>query len=139
MFYYLVSDSPSIAIWAMMVACVLPFLFMYIAKAFGGFKGEDNAMPRTFLATLTGLPARANAVQQNSFETLPMFLASVIVAMLFFVPQVVVNTFACFYVLLRVLYGVVYLLNWAWVRSVVWALSFMCIMILFYFTARFAV
>lgn len=67
-----------------------------------------------------------------------MFLASVTLAMLFFVPQSVVNYLAWAYVAFRVLYGVVYLLNWAVIRSVVWALSMACVFMLFYLTARFA-
>lgn len=138
MFLSFIPDSASAAIWAIMAACVLPFIFAFVAKGFGDFSLADNAEPRKVLAKMTGLPARADAVQKNSFETLPMFLASVTLAMLFFVPQSVVNYLAWAYVAFRVLYGVVYLLNWAVIRSVVWALSMACVFMLFYLTARFA-
>ncbi len=49
------------------VACLLPYVFTLIAKSKGGFK-QDNQNPREFLAKTTGLAARANAVQQNSFK-----------------------------------------------------------------------
>lgn len=139
MLFSLIPNTPASAIWAMMAACGLPFIFSYIAKGFGGFGFADNAAPREFFAKLTGLPARADAVQKNSFETLPMFLASVLLAMLFFVPQMLVNQLAWLYVVLRVLFGLAYLLNWATIRSILWVLSMFCVFLLFYFSIRFAV
>ncbi len=126
----------SVAIIAMMIACALPFVFAMIAKAIGGFKASDNAQPRTFLQKLTGLPARAHAVQQNSYESLPMFLASVTVAMIFFVPQIAINYLACLYVAIRIGYGIAYLLNLALFRSILWTLSMACIFMLFMMTLR---
>ncbi len=131
-----INDNPQIAIYAMLVACFLPVVFAGIAKASGGFKSNDNANPRAFLSKLSGLPARANAVQQNSYETLPMFFASVIIAMMMFVPQQFVNNLACLYILLRILYGVAYLLDLALFRSIVWILSMACVAMLFLATAH---
>lgn len=119
------------AIKAMAVACVLPFVWAILAKWLGGFKGNDNLNPRAFLATLDGLPARANAVQVNSFESLPMFLAGVFLAIYCFVPQTIVNGYAWAYVGLRIIYGVAYLYNWATLRSIIWGLSMVCIAMLF--------
>ncbi len=129
-------DYPSIAIIAMIIACALPLGFAAMAKALGGFQSTDNAHPRDFLDKLTGMPARANAVQQNSYESLPMFLAAVTVAMIFFVPQSAVNHLACLYVVIRIAYGVAYLLNLALFRSILWALSMACIFVLFAMTLR---
>ena len=133
----LLPNTLSVGIWAMMVACILPFAWSAVAKMMGGFTNQDNSNPREFLANLTGLPARANAAQANSFETLPMFLAGVLVAMYCFVPQALVNTLAWLYVIIRVGYGVAYLLNLATLRSLLWALSMACIGLLFVFALRF--
>ena len=93
-FFGLIPDTAASAIWAMVVASLLPLVMALSAKALGGFRLADNAHPRRFLQETTGVAARANAAQQNSYETLPVFLAAVLVAMLFFVPQLIVNVLA---------------------------------------------
>ncbi len=124
-----------IAVIAMLTACLLPYFFAFFAKVSGGFNFKvDNANPRDFLTKAQGLPARLNAAQANSFEGLPIFLASVLVAMQFFVPQNIVNVLACFYVLLRLIYGFAYAINAPIFRSVIWILSLACCLLLFYFS-----
>ncbi len=130
------TNNPKVAIYAMLVACFLPMCFAIIAKILGGFKPKDNANPREFLDKLSGMPARANAVQQNRYESLPIFLASVIVAMLFFVPQPVINQLAVLYVGIRIAYGFAYLFNLALFRSILWGLSMACIFMLFMVSLR---
>lgn len=121
----------SSALWAVMVACLLPYAWTIIAKKAGGFRPSDNANPRAFLANVTGLAARANAAQANSFESLPFFVAGVLLAVYTFVPQQVVNGLAWLYVALRVCYGLAYLLNAATLRSILWALSMATVVMLF--------
>lgn len=123
-------------ILAMVVACLLPMAFSYVAKMLGGFKGKDNQQPRVFLSNLTGAAARAHAAQQNSYETLPIFLASVVIGLLFFVPLSIVGKLAWLYVVLRVIYGLAYIANWSAFRSIVWALGMACPMLLFYLAVR---
>ena len=108
------------------IACLLPYVFTVVAKMAGGFKREDNQNPREFLAKTTGLAARANAVQQNSFESLPLFIAAVLMAEYMVIPQVVVMMFGIAYIVLRIIYGICYLANWATLRSIVWMLSLLC-------------
>ncbi|MEC7119217.1 MAG: MAPEG family protein [Pseudomonadota bacterium] len=127
----------SVTIYCMLVACLLPFSFTLIAKIAGGFKPSDNQNPRLMLAKLpNGLAARAHAAQLNSFETLPVFLAAVLMAQYMIVPQAVINNLAIAYVLLRVLYGIAYLANWASFRSVIWFLGLACPILLFVSAAR---
>lgn len=135
-FFSLIPTSASAAIWAMIIASVLPLFFALLAKILGGFKLSDNAHPRERLATLTGRAARANAAQQNSYETLPIFLAAVIVSMLFFVPQPVINYLAVMYVILRIVYGLAYIVNLPTFRSIIWVLSMACCFMLFYLAIR---
>ena len=139
LFLGLVSDTASSAIWAMVVASLLPLTMALTAKAIGGFNLADNAHPRDFLQGTTGAAARANAAQQNSYETLPVFLAAVLAAMLFFVPQIIVNTLAWLYVLIRIGFCVAYVTNLAMFRSILWGLSIACCLMLFYLAIRVSV
>ncbi len=131
-----IPDTAAAAIWAMVVASLLPLSLAMLAKLFGGFNLADNAHPRDFLQRTTGLAARANAAQQNSYETLPVFLVAVLVAMLFFVPQAIINKLAWLYVIIRMGYGAAYLTNLAMFRSILWVLSIACCLMLFYLAIR---
>lgn len=119
-------QSISGIVYLIIIACLLPYVFAVVAKMAGGFKREDNQNPREFLAKTTGLAARANAVQQNSFESLPLFIAAVLMAEYMVIPQVVVMMFGIAYIVLRIIYGICYLANWAMLRSIVWMLSLLC-------------
>ena len=134
--FSMVSDTAAAAIWAMVVASLLPIVMAMAAKMLGGFNMADNAHPRDFLQGTTGASARANAAQQNSYETLPIFLVAVLVAMLFFVPQAIVNKLAWLYVIIRMGYCVAYITNLAVFRSILWVLSIACILMLFYLAIR---
>ena len=135
----LVSDTAASAIWAMVVASLLPLAMALTAKAIGGFNLADNAHPRDFLQGTTGAAARANAAQQNSYETLPIFLAAVLTEMLFFVPQSIINILAWLYVLIRIGFCVAYITNLATFRSILWVLSIACCLMLFYLAIRVSI
>ena len=113
-------------IYLILIACLLPYVFAMIAKKTAGFKAKDNQHPRDFLAKTTGLAARANAAQQNSFESLPLFIAAVLMAEYLVMPQSLIMTFGIGYLIFRVLYGICYLANWATLRSIMWLLSMLC-------------
>lgn len=113
-------------IYLILAACLLPYAFTIIAKLSSGFKAKDNQNPREFLAQATGVAARANAAQQNSFESLPLFIAAILMAEYMVLPQSITMTFGIAYLVLRVLYGVCYLANWATLRSIIWLLSLLC-------------
>ncbi|MFD1437333.1 hypothetical protein HLH14_01715 [Acinetobacter sp. ANC 4282] len=119
-------QSISGIIYLILIACLLPYVFTVIAKKTAGFKGRDNQNPRDFLAKTTGLAARANAAQQNSFESLPLFIAAILMAEYMVVPQTVIMTFGIAYIVLRIVYGICYLANWATLRTIVWTLSLLC-------------
>ena len=113
-------------IYLILAACLLPYVFTIIAKKAAGFRARDNQNPREFLAKSTGLASRAHAVQQNSFESLPLFIAAVLMAEYLVLPQSLVMTFGIAYLVFRVLYGICYLANCATLRSIVWLLSILC-------------
>ncbi|WP_313584416.1 MAPEG family protein [Acinetobacter variabilis] len=109
-----------------LAACLLPYVFTLIAKKSAGFRAKDNQNPRAFLEKSTGLASRANAAQQNSFESLPLFIASILMAEYMVVTQSLVMTFGIAYLVFRVIYGICYLANWSTLRSIVWLLSLLC-------------
>ncbi len=119
-------QSISGIIYLILAACLLPYVFTMIAKKAGGFKAKDNQNPRDFLEQSTGVAKRAHAVQQNSFESLPLFIAAVLMAEYLLMPQSLIMTFGIGYLIFRVLYGICYLANWATLRSIMWLLSMLC-------------
>ena len=119
-------QSISGIIYLILIACLLPYVFTIIAKKAAGFKARDNQNPREFLGKITGLAARAHAVQQNSFESLPLFIAAILMAEYMVVQQPVIMTFGMAYIVFRMMYGICYLANWATLRSIVWLLSLLC-------------
>lgn len=135
--HWLPATTGSVVV-AMVVASLLPVLWVAIGKMLAGFSGKDNAAPREFMAHATGAAARARAAEQNSYETLPLFLVAASLALVYFVPLSVVSALAWLYVLLRVLYGLAYIANWAFFRSAVWALGLACPLLLMYLVYRMA-
>ncbi|MGE8685011.1 MAG: MAPEG family protein [Acinetobacter sp.] len=119
-------QSISGIIYLILGACLLPYAFTFIAKKAAGFKLSDNQNPREVLARSTGLASRANAVQQNSFESLPLFIAAILMAEYMVIQQQFIMTFGIAYLVLRVIYGMCYLANWATLRSIIWTLSMLC-------------
>lgn len=119
-------QSISGIVYLILAACLLPYVFSLIAKFAGGFKGSDNQNPREFLAKTTGLAARANAAQQNSFESLPLFIAAILMAEYMVVAQIWIMLFGIAYLVFRVLYGICYLANLATLRSIMWFFSIFC-------------
>lgn len=123
-------------IFLILIACLLPYAFTIIAKVAGGFKAKDNQNPREFMAKTSGLAARAHAAQQNSFESLPLFIASILMAEYMVVPQSITMMLGIAYLVLRVIYGLCYLANLSTLRSVIWFLSMACPILLLLMIAR---
>ena len=117
------------AAWTILAAAVLPYLCTSAAK-FGG-PGYDNGNPRAFLAGLAGWRARADAAQRNGFEAFPIFAAAVLVAQQAHAPQGRVDGLAAAFIALRVAYSRAYVAGFASGRSIVWALGFACVGLLF--------
>jgi uncharacterized MAPEG superfamily protein len=118
----------TVAYWCVLIAALLPFVCAWIAKSKGLGKprrkgGYDNNDPRAWLARQTDWQARANAAQANSFEALPFFIGSVIIAHQLGAPQTLVDILAVLFVTLRIIYIAMYVAGLANVRSVIWALA----------------
>ena len=113
-------------IYLILIACLMPYVFTMIAKIAAGFKVQDNQNPREFLAKSTGLAARANAAQQNSFESLPLFIAAILMAEYMVIPQGITMMLGIAYLVLRVIYGMCYIANLSTLRTIIWFLSMAC-------------
>jgi uncharacterized MAPEG superfamily protein len=59
-----------------------PYIWAGIAKFTSGFLPRDNHNPREYLEKLQGLAKRAHCAQLNTFESIPGFMAAVIIAQL---------------------------------------------------------
>lgn len=112
----------TVALWCILIALFLPPLCALIAKVSSGRFGlKDNHDPRAFLDTLSGLPRRAHAAQQNSYEAFPAFAAAVLVAdIVGNAEQVTQDVLGVMYITSRLLYIICYLADWAALRSLVW-------------------
>ena len=124
-------------IYLILIACLMPYLFTIIAKVAAGFTFKDNENPREFLAKTSGLAARANAAQQNSFESLPLFIAAILIAEYMVVQHIYVMLLGTAYLVLRFIYGICYLVNWATLRSIIWFLSMACPVLLLMLIVKF--
>ncbi len=112
----------------LLIVALLPFVWTICAKS---QKGYDNRNPRGYLARLEGWRARSAAAHQNSWEALALFTAALVVAWHNGANPQRVDQLAMVFVATRVLHGLLYLLNWASVRSLVWFVGIVCIVWLF--------
>ncbi|CAD5106416.1 MAPEG family protein [Zestomonas carbonaria] len=112
----------TVAFWCVLIAIILPYACVAIAKFSGGDYGPSaNHAPREFLAGLSGWRQRAHHAQLNSFEIAPAFAAAVIIAHLAGgASQALIDSLAVAFIISRLFYIGCYIADWAPVRSVVW-------------------
>lgn len=116
----------STAYWCILIAALLPYVWVVIAKT-GGSERFDNRNPRAWLARQnTPRVQHATAAQFNSFEAFPAFAAGVILAQLAGVSHERIAALAIAFVVFRVLHGMCYLLDRAALRSLVWFAALGC-------------
>lgn len=118
----------TIAYGCLFAMALLPIVCALLAKWSGFMRwgrdgGYDNDNPRAWLARQEGFPARANAAQANTFEALPFFFASIIVAHQMSAIQVHLDALALVFVFLRVLYVIMYAAGISSMRTLVWTLA----------------
>jgi uncharacterized MAPEG superfamily protein len=127
------SMTLTIADWCIFVAGVIvPFMFTIYAKASKDF---DNAKPREYMERLAGARKRAYWAVQNGHETYALFVAAVLLAERAGAAQAAVNTLALGFVACRLIYGLLYVLDKATLRSLVWVAAMGCIVSLFVMAA----
>lgn len=106
------------------IAVILPYLTKIpVAIAMQKAGGYDNHYPRDQQAGLTGFGARAAAAHQNSFESLLIFSTAVLAALATQNQTDLINNMAMLHIAARLVYHVLYLLNMASLRSLVWSVG----------------
>jgi len=129
----------TLAYWCVLISMFMPIVWVGFAKVGGGSGGSgryDNAAPRAYLERLEGWPARANWAQQNALEAFPPFAAGVIIAQqVGNLAQGSIDLLALTFVVARFVYGILYMLDWATLRSVVWFAGLIATVLLFVLSA----
>jgi len=114
----------NILIYCLLVAILLPYITKApLAYAMHQLGGYDNKHPREQQAKLQGFGARALAAHQNSFESLIVFSAAIAIAVATNHTDEFIQYLAIVHVVARILYTVLYLINWDKLRSLVWGLG----------------
>ncbi|KVE95065.1 hypothetical protein WJ01_15785 [Burkholderia vietnamiensis] len=111
------------------IVALLPFPMTFLAKA---RKCYDNHAPRAYLARLEGWRARAQAAHQNAWEALALFTAGLVVAWHNGANAHHVDQLAIAFVAIRIVYALMYVLDWAALRSLVWFAGMACVVALFF-------
>lgn len=117
----------STLLWCLLIAGVLPILAKAPVVFFQNRESRyDNRHPRAQQSRLTGIGARAVAAHYNAYEAFPLYAAAVLanLASEQVSPHAVV--LAVSFIVLRIAYNILYLLNWDKLRSLVWFFAFLC-------------
>lgn len=110
----------------------IPWLVTGYGKYRGGFTVSNNRNTREFYAKASGVAARANAAQLNSYEIFPAFAATVLIAHLSGnVTQSTVDICALLFFISRVIYCWLYIADYPTLRSAVWTFGVLCLVTLF--------
>ena len=115
----------SIPIVCLIIAAILIFVTKIpVAIAMARLDGRyDNSNPRAQMSRLQGFGARAIAAHQNAIEAFPLFAAGVLTALWAAAPMQWVEGLAILFVCARVVYMVLYWLDWSTLRSLVWTVG----------------
>ncbi len=119
----------AIAYWCILIAAVLPYVWVGIAKTSG--ERMNNRDPRGWIAKQTHPRVhRGNAAQLNAFEAFAPFAAGVLMAQAAGVDVGRITMLAMIFVACRVLHGVFYLADKHLLRSLSWTVGIGCVMAL---------
>jgi uncharacterized MAPEG superfamily protein len=112
----------------LLIAVILPYLVKVpvgyaMQKEKGGY---DNNHPRQQQAHMQGFGARAVAAHQNCFESLAVFSTAALTAMATHHISQTIQILALVYIVSRLIYIFLYLMNFAALRSLVWFVGVIC-------------
>ncbi|HRN61504.1 MAG TPA: MAPEG family protein [Gammaproteobacteria bacterium] len=118
------------AYWCVLIAAVLPYVWVYFAKA--GGPNYNNRLPRAWVGKQADnyKVQRANAAHLNAFEAFAPFAAGVVLAQLAGVDPARIAMLAIAFVVFRILHGVLYLADVPLMRSLAWTAGFGCVVAL---------
>lgn len=121
--------SMSIAYWCVLIAALLPYLWVAVAKASG--KRYDNRDPRGWQTHQDNPRCNAAyAAHLNAFEAFAPFAAGVVGAQITGVATDWIVGLAMAFIVFRVLHGVFYVARQPRLRSLAWVLGFGCVLAL---------
>ena len=101
------------------------------AKKAANMHAAENHNPREILAHATGKAARLNAAQQNGYEMLPLYAATIITAHATGeAAQGTINFWATLFLLSRIAYIWAYAQDKATARSAIWGVGMICVIAL---------
>jgi uncharacterized MAPEG superfamily protein len=116
----------SIAYWCILVAALLPYAWVVLAKRGPRY---DNSDPRGWLVKQDNTRLhRANAAHLNAFEAFAPFAAGVLMAQAAGIEPGRVATLAVAFVAFRVLHGIFYIANVHVLRSLSWLGGLVCVL-----------
>jgi len=101
-----------------------------VAVAMSKLGGYDNHHPRAQQSELKGWGARALSAHKNEIEAFPLFAAGVFIAHLAGGDPLWAARLAITFLIARVLYMILYILDYDIVRSLVWSVGFGCTLLL---------
>lgn len=104
--------------WCVLVAALLPLVWAVYARS--GGEG-DNHHPREAFDKLPPVKRRAYAAHQNAYENFPFFAVAVLVATTQGARPATVTMLAVIYVGLRIIHGLLYIMDQATLRSLCYA------------------
>jgi uncharacterized MAPEG superfamily protein len=122
----------TIAFWCVLIAGVLPYFTVGIAKYAKGF---DNHAPRDWLQQQDGYRKRAYAAHLNTFEAFPFFAAGVVIATFLHASPGLIDGLAIIFIVARFAYVWAYIADKATLRSLVWMVGFGATVALFFVAA----
>lgn len=119
----------TIALLCILLAAIMPIVCAGLVKGRDmtvSYKdgGYDNRNPRDWIAKQQGSKKWAQAAQENCWEALPFFAASVIVSHMLGVIGWLPNALAVTFIVLRVIYIALYVTGKQRPRSLVWVAAF---------------
>lgn len=116
------------------IGALLPILLAWVGAYYRiqTFGKLDNKHPRAQASGLEGAGARAVAAQQNSWEALAVFTAGVVALGLRGGDEGVATILALVWLAARVLYALFYLANLDALRTLVFIVSLVCSLALFF-------
>ena len=124
----------AIAYWCLLVVVLLPYFLSVAARSAAG-RADYVADPRAYSDGLAGWRRRAHLAHLNAFEAVPGFVAAVLVAELMHAPRAQVDVLAIAFVVLRILHGMLYIIDRPMLRSHAWRFGILCVIALFVIAA----
>lgn len=120
----------NVAYLCVLASALFPYFLVAYAKASSRYLKEGNQEPRRYAETLSGPRKRAYWAHLNAFEAFPPFAAAVIIASIAGVDQSTINNLSVAFIVCRAAHGILYIVDFARLRSAVWMAGMACICVL---------